>query len=180
MAAEESPLPLPDRLRQAIEEAGISQRELARRIIARLDDTDQPDPRRVENERRQLAKYLAGQHAPERTRAELLSQLLEKPVGYFVERDEVRLRLIDQIRGLADGLDDLTALVMERLPEEDEEGDAGDVRAIARRLGALEATVAEQGEAQIKALKALTAGIRKLERQLTPEAPSASQGEAAQ
>ena len=49
--------------------------------------------------------------------------------------------------------------------------DASDLR---RRLIELEATVEVQGESQTKAMKALTAGIRRLERQLAAGAPPAT------
>lgn len=164
MASTESPLPLADRLRQAIADKGISQRELARRIAG-----PEADPKRVENERRQIGKYLAGQHAPTPERATLLAEILEKPSGYFIDPDEGRTRLIDQMRSLVT----LVEGILERLPAEGE-GSAADLRLLARRLQSLEAKVDAQGEATTKALKALTAGIRKIERQLTPGARPAS------
>lgn len=64
-------------------------------------------------------------------------------------------------------------LTVLRLAKESET-DASDLR---RRLAVLEATVEAQGEAQTKALKALTAGIRKLERQrVTGALPATGSG----
>lgn len=57
-----------------------------------------------------------------------------------------------------------------RLAQETEP-DVGDLH---RRLAKLESTVEDQGESQTKALKALTAGIRRLERQLAAGAPPAT------
>jgi hypothetical protein len=53
---------------------------------------------------------------------------------------------------------------------------AGDLAHLEARLEALEATVEEQGQAQTAALRALTAGIEQLERQLIPEARQATEG----
>jgi transcriptional regulator with XRE-family HTH domain len=50
---------------------------------------------------------------------------------------------------------------------------AADVADLSLRLGELEAAVRAQEEATTKALKALTAGIRRLERRLNAVAPSA-------
>lgn len=51
---------------------------------------------------------------------------------------------------------------------------APDVADLHRRLGELESTVEEQGQLQTKAMKALTAGIRRLERQLAAGARPAT------
>jgi len=111
---ETPPAPLAARLRQAIEDAGISQRELARRVVARI--APDASETRVENERRQILKYLAGKHAPEPERADLYAELLGKPPGYFTEPEARRL-MIDQLGDIVVGIDTILAILEARLPE---------------------------------------------------------------
>lgn len=146
-------MPLAARLRQAIEEAGISQRELARRI-AGADS----DPRRIENERRQLQKYLEGKHSPAPERAALLAELLDKPADYFIDPAAAPTRVIDQVRDLVTKIDELRAFAEERLPEE--AAAAGPLGAL---LAALAMTVDRQGKEMTKALRAVARRLEEVE-----------------
>jgi transcriptional regulator with XRE-family HTH domain len=160
------PTPLAERLRDAIKERDLSQRELAR-LLAGPD----AEPRRVENERRQIAKYLAGQHAPSIERARVLAELLDKPADYFIDPAEARTRLADQLVGLVGLVEELREIVKERFPEEDEGVGDLDARSVGRRLAALEAQVEGQGKAMTKALRGVTRQLLKVEEALERQGP---------
>lgn len=170
-------MPLAQRLREAIAEREVSQRQLARELAG-----PDADDRRVENERRQLAKYLAGQHAPTVERARLLAELLGKPADYFIEPETARTRLVDQMRAMAVMLDDLRAVVEERLATQEEQDSLDlDVAAWTDRLRSLEEMVEAQGRSTTLALEALTAGIQQLiERLEAGVAPAKRRRRAAQ
>lgn len=103
--------PLSERLRAAITAKGVSQRKLARLIAG-----EAADERRVENERRQLGKYLSGQVSPNLAKARLLAQLLDQPDDYFVT--ERRARPIPELVGeVYELLADVNDLIEERLGE---------------------------------------------------------------
>lgn len=145
-------MPLATRLRDALLKAGFSQRAFAKAIAA---ETGGP----AEHERRQLLRHLAGENTPDEDRARLYARLLGRPADYFIDEQPTRkVDLLVELHGLVATLTEMIAAAE-----------------LLSRLEALETQVDAQGEAQTKALKALTAGIRKLERQLAPEAPRAKE-----
>jgi transcriptional regulator with XRE-family HTH domain len=173
----ESHVPLATRLRQALEEQGLSQRELARRVIARTDGAA-ADPKRVENERRQIGRYLAGTHRPEPVRARLYAELLGQPENYFIDETPVRLQLAEQISTLAYLVGVLTSTVETRLGEL--EGDDLPVRALARTLEAVEETLSKQGAAMTEALQAVESRLERVEAAMVASAaPQSAQGRTA-
>lgn len=149
-------------------EADISQRELARRVIARTDGPN-PGERRVENERRQIGRYLEGKHSPEPDRARLYAEILGKPADYFI--DEQPSRTVDVLVELRGMVADLNRMI------EGEGGDERPLAQIARLLGALEATVETQGAAMTKALGGVEERLERLEEgaasSAAPQAPKA-------
>jgi transcriptional regulator with XRE-family HTH domain len=162
VASGESPPTVAFQLRAALKERGMSQRELARQLAGQGAEKN-----RVENERRQIAKYLSGETLPSPEKAERMAELLEQPADRFQGSDAgPPRRLLDQIVALRELTEEIGVMIEQRLPD----GDALD------RLEALEAKVEKQGKAQTTALKALAAGIRRLESQLAPEARRASEG----
>jgi transcriptional regulator with XRE-family HTH domain len=161
VASGESPPTVALRLREALKQRLMSQRELARRLAG-----DDATGRRVENERRQIAKYLSGENLPSPEKAARMAGILDQPADFFQDADAgPPRRLLDQIVALRELTEEVRVLIDERLlPADDLEA----------RLSSLEAHFEQQGQSQVKALKALTAGIAKLERQLVPQAHRAS------
>lgn len=121
----------------------MSIRQLARLMAERKDST-------LENERRQLARYLAGTSAPTPENAELLSGIVDKPTDYFTTARPERVELGAHLRDLGEVIGDL------RLTLEEKGGDAavvGELRRIGHRLEALEETVESGGKSTAKALR---------------------------
>lgn len=121
----------------------MSQRALAR-ALAGQDATD----RQVENERRQIARYLADENVPTLAKSRRIAAVLGgADDDYTASADERRTRA-DDLRAIAATLDELSRLVEDR---EEDEASAGDVGRIERRLERLAAAIAEvaYGQAQI-------------------------------
>lgn len=137
-------MPLATRLRDAIEESGLSQRKVARELSSRTGST-------FESERRQIAKYLASENIPRPRRARLLSEILGKPNDYFIDPAEAQMRSIDQLRKLVALIDELEAAVTEHNST------------VTGRLGAVEATVAKQGANMTKALNGVARRLARVE-----------------
>lgn len=163
VAEMESPATLGERLRAAIADAGVSQRELARRVAG-----PGADERRVENERRQIGKYLAGQHAPAPARARLLEEILGKPEGYLLGPNGKPRRVADQVGEVYDLLAEVSEMIEERAGESVKEPPwAARIR---RSLGELAGAVDEMAHATADSLAHLQAEIARLSEQRQPEA----------
>lgn len=133
----------------------MSQRELARRLVG-----PKATDNRVENERRQIGRYLSAETVPSPEKAERMAAILKVDASLFQDTESgTPRRLLDQIVALRE----LTEEISEML-EPDLDG----------RLAALEAKVDKQGKAQTKALKALEEGIVRLIDQLSPGVRRAS------
>lgn len=113
-----------------------------------------------------------------RVQAGLSSRALAQAMG--VDRSNLRDWLNGNggmtARNLLLFLDAVGAEIQPASPEKAPKAVNAEISLLRDRLAAVEATIDSQGEAQTKALKALAAGIRKLERQLVPAARGASQG----
>jgi len=133
---------LGERLRDAIEASGKSQRQVAREMAGTADE------KRVENERRTLAKYLRDDHAPNSERARRLADIVGKPADYFIEPREERARMAEQLRRLADELEQLRREVEERIREERGGGEGSTVARVDRRLRDIAGAVKDMGAVQ--------------------------------
>lgn len=163
-AESQVPPSLAERLRAAISEKGISQRQLARLIAG-----EDADERRVENERRQLGKYLAGQHAPSISKAQLIARLLDKPENYFIDERLTARRLPELVGEVYELVADISSLIDEQLGVEAAKGPPWAVL-LHDRLRALEGAVSDAGQAATDAIARLEAAIVRLSQQLEPEA----------
>lgn len=141
-----------DRLRTALQTAGMSQRGLARALAgSRADD------RRVENERRQIARYLAGENVPTLPKSKRIAAILGgAPDEYTHSADERRQRAL-QLRELASLVDELRKFV------EDE---------VDRRLAALEAKVAAERRRGEREQRGVVARLAALEAAQGLQAPA--------
>jgi transcriptional regulator with XRE-family HTH domain len=87
-------------LRVELDTQGVSIRELARRLSG-----DPSDVRKVENARRLLQQYVAGEVSPGEEKRELIAQALSIDPAVFAENAEKqaeRDRLMDALEPLAD------------------------------------------------------------------------------
>lgn len=90
-------------LRRELETQGVSQRELARRLTT-------ADPARLENTRRSLIRYIAGEVVPSETMREAIAQALDIDPTVFADdadRAARRERVMDALAPLADVLLDI-------------------------------------------------------------------------
>lgn len=165
MTTGDPPPPLATRLRQALQEKGYSQRQLAKLIAAETGLKE-------EHERRQLLRHLAAENTPDDDRARLYARLLDKPDDYFIDDRPARAQLVDQIHGMVALIDDLRAVVEERFPERAAgEAPADPLLELALRLEALEGAVDGMAQATAESLSRLEAAIGRLSVQLqTPAA----------
>jgi HAMP domain-containing protein len=140
----------------------MSQRQLARALAG-----DDAADRQVENMRRQIARYMNDESAPEPERAALISSLLGKPADFFVDAIVPRARVADELRRLAG---DFEALRLAIEAAAAAEGAASGDRSIGRRLESLEAQVEHQGKEMTKALRGATRRLARIEELLEPPA----------
>ena len=108
-----------ERLREALKERHISARELARRMVSH----DGGDPRRVENVRRQIQGWLAGDNAPATKNARCLAEVLDYPEDHFAtERPPAAYRSLaeaaESFQRIADQLEALVAQLTTVLSEQ--------------------------------------------------------------
>lgn len=157
MTTPEPQVSIAERLREALN-GTMSQRELARRMAS--DEGSSP-----ESERRQILKYLSGEHAPTVERAERMAAILGVPADSFVDSRPERVVVADYLREIASTVDSLSRLVENR---EEAGAPSGDVGRLERHLARLARTVAllAKGQAQI---------AEALDVQLDDAAPSRAQ-----
>lgn len=155
--------PVAIRLRRAIEEQKISQRQLARGL-AGADATTS----RVENERRQIMKWLAGDHLPSEAKARRLSELLEKPADYFIDAVGQARRLPELVAEVHELIGDVSELIDEQLGAKAVTGPPWAVT-LHDRLQSLEGAVSSAGQAATDAITRLEAAIVRLSQQLEPQ-----------
>jgi transcriptional regulator with XRE-family HTH domain len=83
-----------ERLSDAVEASGLSHREIARRIAG-----DEAADTAVERERRNLLRWLSGEHMPSPAKATLLASILGGDVtDYRQSPDQVRRTLQQRLR----------------------------------------------------------------------------------
>lgn len=92
--------PLAKRLEAAIEQSSLSQHALARKLAGRSASQS-----KIDSERRQVSRYLAGTTIPGKDRARALEKALGVPAGSLTIQPEKVLRLPDQLARIADELE---------------------------------------------------------------------------
>jgi hypothetical protein len=158
-------------LRTALDNLDMPVRELARRLTFH----DAPEKDR-ERERRSLNRYLAGENVPTIAKARRIEDAMGLKHGALladdtVERPARTVDLLAEIKGLL--------ATMDHTIEQTRAADADRSPEIAVRLESLEAVVDAQGQATTKALRALAADVRRLERRLAQPEPEATRKRAA-
>lgn len=150
--------PLSERLRLALDEAGLSNRKLAR-LMAGPDASTQE----VENERRKLQRYLADDGAPQRSTALRMAELLGKPPDYFIDARPLKEELARQIA-------ELRMVILEAIRLGQEQAEAVEVAGVEQdlvlRLEALEGTVAKSGKETATALRGVARRLGRIEEAL--------------
>jgi len=116
-----------ERLKAALERAGISARRLASLLAARTGN-------KADSERRSITKYQSGEERPDQERAALLAELLSAPE--LAEVPPVQARRQHRLRGLAEAVSRLELVVEEltaRVEVLERQADDGSARQGQRR-----------------------------------------------
>lgn len=148
----------------------MSQRQLAREIAG----TD--DQRRIENERRQIGKYLAGQHAPSPEKARRIAGILGKPAEFFIDEVAAAKRLPELMGEVYELVADISDLIEERLGGELPKAPPW-AATLHDHLRGLEGAVDRMADATTQSLARLEGAIAELSDRIEP--PDAQGREAA-